>query len=114
MQSAIEKVASGRQDIALAVGYEKMSEVDTFQGNEFIAHASCTVADLPQGGFYPLYYAAMAQAYMDTFVGHTVSAEDLRDAFDKIAVLMRNNAQYNRHPPLGRIPLASSPKSSAH
>jgi len=96
VQSAIEKVASGRQDIALAVGYEKMSEVDTFQGNEFIAHASCTVTDLPQGGFYPLYYAAMAQAYMDTFIGQTVSGEQLRDAFDKIAVLMRNNAQYNR------------------
>ncbi len=96
VQSAIEKVASGRQDIVLAVGYEKMSEVDTFQGNEFIAHASCTVTDLPQGGFYPLYYAAMAQAYIDMFVGNTVSAEEIRDAFDKIAVLMRNNAQYNR------------------
>ena len=96
IQSAIEKVACGRQDIALVVGYEKMSEVDTFQGNEFIAHASCTVTDLPQGGFYPLYYAAMAQAYMDAFVGQTVSAEEIREAFDKIAVLMRNNAQYNR------------------
>ena len=96
IQSAIEKVASGRQDIVLAIGYEKMSEVDTFQGNEFIAHASCTVTDLPQGGFYPLYYAAMAQAYIDTFVGQTVSAEEIRDAFDKIAVLMRNNAQYNK------------------
>ena len=96
VQSAIEKIASGRQDIVLAVGYEKMSEVDTFQGNEFIAHASCTVTDLPQGGFYPLYYAAMAQAYIDNFVGKTVSAKEIRDAFDKIAVLMRNNAQYNR------------------
>lgn len=96
IQSAIEKVASGRQDIVLAVGYEKMSEVDTFQGNEFIAHASCTVTDLPQGGFYPMYYAAMAQAYIDTFVGKTASAEEIRDAFDKIAVLMRNNAQFNQ------------------
>ncbi|MFQ5451395.1 MAG: thiolase domain-containing protein [Nitrospinaceae bacterium] len=96
IQAAIEKVASGRQDIVLAVGYEKMSEVDTFQGNEFIALASCTVTDFPQGGYYPLYYAAMAQAYIDTFAGKTVSAAEIRDAFDKIAVLMRNNAQYNR------------------
>lgn len=96
VQAAIEKVASGRADIVLAVGYEKMSEVDTFQGNEFIALASDTVTDFPNGGFYPLYYAAMAQAYLDTFVGKTVSAEDLRAAFSKIAVLMRNNAQYNR------------------
>ncbi len=96
VQAAIEKVASGRQDIALIVGYEKMSEVDTFQGNEFIAHASCTVTDLPQGGFYPLYYAAMAQAYIDNFAGKTVSMEEIRDAFNKIGVLMRNNAQFNR------------------
>jgi len=96
VQAAIEKVASGRADIVLAVGDEKMSEVNTFQGNEFIAHASCTVTDLPQGGFYPLYYAAMAQSYIDTFADKTVSGKDIRDAFDKIAVMMRNNAQYNR------------------
>lgn len=96
VQAAIEKVASGRVDIAVAVGYEKMSEVDTFQGNEFIALASDTVTDFPNGGYYPLYYAAMAQAYLDTFVDKTVAAEEIRDAFSKIAVLMRNNAQYNR------------------
>lgn len=96
IQAAIEKIASGRADIVIAVGYEKMSEVDTFQGNEFIALASDTVADFPNGGYYPLYYAAMAQAYLDTFVGKTVTAEEIRDAFSKIAVMMRNNAQYNR------------------
>lgn len=96
IQAAIEKVASGRADIALAVGYEKMSEVNTFQGNEFIALASCTITDFPNGGYYPMYYAAMAQAYLDTFVGKTVSAKEIRDAFSKIAVMMRNNAQFNR------------------
>lgn len=96
VQAAIERVASGRVDIAVAIGYEKMSEVDTFQGNEFIALASDTVMDFPNGGYYPLYYAAMAQAYLDTFSGKTVSAEEIRDAFSKIAVLMRNNAQFNR------------------
>lgn len=96
VQAAIEKVASGRVDIAIAIGYEKMSEVNTFQGNEFIALASDTVTDFPNGGYYPLYYAAMAQAYLDTFVGKTVSAGEIRDAFSKIAVLMRNNAQFNR------------------
>lgn len=96
VQAAIEKVASGRVDLVVAIGYEKMSEVNTFQGNEFIALASDTVTDFPNGGYYPLYYAAMAQAYLDTFVGNTVSAEDIRDAFSKIAVMMRNNAQFNR------------------
>lgn len=96
VQAAVEKVASGRADIVIAVGYEKMSEVDTFQGNEFIALASDTVTDFPNGGYYPLYYAAMAQAYIDTFVGNTVTGEEIRDAFSKIAVMMRNNAQYNR------------------
>lgn len=96
VQAAIEKVASGRVDLAIAIGYEKMSEVDTFQGNEFIANAACTATDMPNGGYYPLFYAAMAKAYLDTFVGKTVSAEEVRDAFSKIAVMMRNNAQYNR------------------
>jgi acetyl-CoA C-acetyltransferase len=96
VQAAIEKVASGRADIVVAIGYEKMSEVDTFQGNEFIALASDTVTDFPNGGYYPLYYAAMAQAYLDTFSGKTASAEEIRSAFSKIAVLMRNNAQFNR------------------
>ena len=96
VQAAIEKVASGRSDLAIAIGYEKMSEVDTFQGNEFIANAACTATDMPNGGYYPLFYAAMAQAYLDTFVGKTVTAEQVRDAFNKIAVMMRNNAQYNQ------------------
>ncbi|MBI4384574.1 MAG: thiolase domain-containing protein [Nitrospinae bacterium] len=96
VQAAMEKIASGRADIVIAIGYEKMSEVDTFQGNEFIALASDTVTDFPNGGYYPLYYAAMAQSYLDTFVGRTVSAGEIRDAFSKIAVMMRNNAQFNR------------------
>ena len=69
----------------------------SFVGNTAdISAGALRVQGSGQGGFYPLYYAAMAQAYMDTFVGQTVSVEEIRDAFNKIAVLMRNNAQYNR------------------
>lgn len=51
-QAAYEAVASGRMDCCLAVGYETMSRVPTWKGNEFIALASDTNFDFPLGGFY--------------------------------------------------------------
>ena len=51
-QAAYEAVASGRMDVCLAAGYETMSRVATWKGNEFIALASDTNYDFPLGGFY--------------------------------------------------------------
>ena len=58
-QAAYEAVASGRMDVCLAAGYETMSRVPTWKGNEFIALASDTNFDFPLGGFYTGYYALM-------------------------------------------------------
>ncbi|HYK92695.1 MAG TPA: thiolase domain-containing protein [Thermoplasmata archaeon] len=58
-QAAYEAVASGRMDVCLAAGYETMSRVQTWKGNEFIALASDTNFDFPLGGFYTGYYALM-------------------------------------------------------
>ena len=58
-QAAYEAVASGRMDVCLAAGYETMSRVQTWKGNEFIALASDTNYDFPLGGFYTGYYALM-------------------------------------------------------
>ncbi len=58
-QAAYEAVASGRMDVCLAAGYETMSRVATWKGNEFIALASDTNFDFPLGGFYTGYYALM-------------------------------------------------------
>lgn len=63
-QAAWESVASGRMDVCVAVGFETMSHVNTWKGNEFIALASDTNFDYPVGGFYSGYYAMMVVRHM--------------------------------------------------
>ncbi len=70
-QAAWESVASGRMKVCLAFGFEVMSHVETWKGNEFIALASDTNYDYPVGGFYSGYYAMMVNRHMHEF-GTTV------------------------------------------
>lgn len=70
-QAAWEAIASGRMDVCVAYGFETMSRVNTWKGNEFIALASDTNFDYPVGGFYTGYYAMMVQRHMHEF-GTTV------------------------------------------
>ena len=58
-------------DICLAFGFETMSHVETWKGNEFIALASDISFDYPVGGFYSGYYAMMVTRHMAEF-GTTV------------------------------------------
>ncbi len=67
IQSAWEAIASGRMDVCLAIGFETMSHVNTWKGNEFIALASDTNFDYPVGGFYTGYYAMMVKRHMYEF-----------------------------------------------
>jgi len=82
-------VASGLSDICLVYGFEKMSEVNTAKGNEFIALASDTDFDYPVGGFYSGYYATMSMRHMHEF---GTTAEQLA----RIAVKNYDNAFHNR------------------
>jgi len=50
-QEAWKAVASGYMDVCLAFGFETMSHVATWKGNEFIALASDVSFDYPVGGF---------------------------------------------------------------
>jgi acetyl-CoA C-acetyltransferase len=70
-QEAWKSVASGHMDICLAYGFETMSHVETWKGNEFIALASDVSFDYPVGGFYSGYYAMMVTRHMREF-GTTV------------------------------------------
>jgi acetyl-CoA C-acetyltransferase len=70
-QAAYEAVASGRMDVCLAAGYETMSRVATWKGNEFIALASDTNYDFPLGGFYTGYYALMVIRHMYEYLRRT-------------------------------------------
>ncbi|HEY6871390.1 MAG TPA: thiolase domain-containing protein [Geobacteraceae bacterium] len=87
-QSAWEAVASGRMDVCLAMGFETMSRVNTWKGNEFIALASDTNFDYPVGGFYTGYYAMMVRRHMYEF-GTTV------EQMAKVAVKNHRNALHN-------------------
>jgi len=87
-QSAWEAVASGRMEICLAMGFETMSRVNTWKGNEFIALASDTNFDYPVGGFYTGYYAMMVRRHMHEF-GTTV------EQMAKVAVKNHRNAIHN-------------------
>lgn len=66
-QTAWEAIASGRMNVCAAVGFETMSHVNTWKGNEFIALASDVNFDYPVGGFYTGYYAMMVRRHMHEF-----------------------------------------------
>ncbi len=68
IQAGWETVASGRNDVCLVAGFETMSSVETWKGNEFIALASDTNFDYPVGGFYTGYYALMVQRHIYEFL----------------------------------------------
>jgi acetyl-CoA C-acetyltransferase len=70
-QEAWKSLASGHSDVCVAYGFELMSHVETWKGNEFIALASDVSWDYPVGGFYSGYYAMMVTRHMKEY-GTTV------------------------------------------
>ena len=66
-QAAWREVASERMNLCVAYGFESMSHVNTWKGNEFIALASDVSFDFPVGGFYSGYYAMMVSRHMKEF-----------------------------------------------
>ena len=87
-QTGFEEIASGRMDVCAVYGFETMSHVNTWKGNEFIALASDTNFDYPVGGFYTGYYAMMANRHMHEF-GTTV------EQLAKVSVKNHGNALHN-------------------
>jgi acetyl-CoA C-acetyltransferase len=87
-QEAWKNVASGHMDICVAYGFETMSHVETWKGNEFIALASDASFDYPVGGFYSGYYAMMVTRHMHEF-GTTV------EQMAAVSVKNHLNATYN-------------------
>src|SRR5512147_1520137 len=87
-QEAWKSVASGAMDVCLAYGFETMSHVETWKGNEFIALASDVSFDYPVGGFYSGYYAMMVTRHMREF-GTTV------EQLAHVSVKNHANAFYN-------------------
>jgi acetyl-CoA C-acetyltransferase len=94
-QEAWKSVASGHMDVCVAYGFETMSHVETWKGNEFIALASDVSWDYPVGGFYSGYYAMMVTRHMKEF-GTTpeqmaaVSVKNHRNAYHNPYAQKRN------------------------
>jgi acetyl-CoA C-acetyltransferase len=87
-QEAWKSVASGSMEVCVAYGFETMSHVQTWKGNEFIALASDVSFDYPVGGFYSGYYAMMVVRHMQEF-GTTV------EQMAMVSVKNHRNALHN-------------------
>jgi len=91
---AFKTVASGYSDCALAMGWERMDEVPTDEGNHLIASAADKDWETPLGHIYTGYYAVMAQKYWQVF---GKSEDSFRETMAKIAVKNRGYARMNPH-----------------
>lgn len=87
-QEGWKSVASGHMDVCVVYGWETMSHVETWKGNEFIALASDVSWDYPVGGFYSGYYAMMVTRHMKEY-GTTV------EQMAHVSVKNHINAYYN-------------------
>jgi len=68
LKSAYNSVASGDGDVAMAVGVEKMTEVDTATSVELIGRAGSYTWEFENYGMtFPAYYALFAVAHMNKF-----------------------------------------------
>jgi acetyl-CoA C-acetyltransferase len=89
---AAKAVASGYSDCALAMGWERMDEVPTDEGNHYIACAADKDWETPLGHIYTGYYATMAQRYWQIF---GKSEDSFRRTMAEVAVKNRGYARWN-------------------
>jgi acetyl-CoA C-acetyltransferase len=60
-------IASGYANVVPVIGWERMDEVPTRQGNAYIASAACKNFESELGWMYASYYALMAQRYLHEY-----------------------------------------------
>ncbi|HSA58735.1 MAG TPA: thiolase domain-containing protein [bacterium] len=89
---AMKAVASGYSDCVLTMGWERMDEVPTDEGNHLIASAADKDWETPLGHIYTGYYAVMAQKYWQVYGRQE---ESFRRTMAEIAVKNRGYAVHN-------------------
>ena len=89
---AANAVASGYSDCVLAMGWERMDEVPTDEGNNLIACAADKDWETEMGHIYTGFYAPMANRYWKVF---GKEEESFRRTMAEIAVKHRGYARYN-------------------
>ena len=85
-------VASGYSDCVLCMGWERMDEVPTDEGNHYIACAADKDWETPLGHIYTGYYAPMAQRYWKVF---GKEEDSFRRTMAEVAVKNRGYARFN-------------------
>jgi acetyl-CoA C-acetyltransferase len=93
--AGVMAVASGYASCVPVVGWERMDEVGTREGNSYIASAADKNFESELGWIYTSYYALMAQRYL-----HENNVA--RDVLAKIAV---KNRGYARYSPFAQAPM---------
>jgi len=91
---AFKTVASGYSDCTLAIGWERMDEVPTDEGNHLISCAADKDWETPLGHIYTGYYAVMAQKYWQVY---GKEEESFRRTMAEIAVKNRGYGLMNPH-----------------
>ena len=85
-------VASGYSDCVLVMGWERMDEVPTDEGNFLISCAADKDWESPLGHIYTGYYAVMAQRYWQIF---GKAEESFRRTLAEISVKHHGYARFN-------------------
>src|SRR3989338_7490087 len=93
-QAAIMAVASGYASVVPVIGWERMDEVSTRQGNAYIASAACKDFESELGWLYTTYYALMMRRYLHEYNPN-------RETLAKIA---QKNHRYARFSPYTQLP----------
>jgi acetyl-CoA C-acetyltransferase len=91
---AIKNVASGYASCVPVVGWERMDEVDTRQGNAYIASAACKDFESELGWSYTTYYALMLRRYLHEY------KPDRRT----LAKIAKKNHGYAQFSPYSQLP----------
>ncbi len=86
-------VASGYASIVPVIGWERMDEVSTRQGNAYIASAACKDFESELGWLYGTYYALMMRRYLHAY-------NPSRETLAKIA---QKNHRYALSSPLSHL-----------
>ena len=89
---AANAIASGYSDCVLAMGWERMDEVPTDEGNNLISCAADKDWETEMGHIYTGYYAPMANRYWKYFAKEE---DSFRKTMAEIAVKHRGYARFN-------------------
>lgn len=93
IRTAFMTIASGLAEVVLALGAEKMTEVDTPRATEIMSRGGDSIWEYPFGVSFPGYYALIAQAHMARYGTNE----------DQLALVAVKNHHYGAMNPLAHM-----------